>query len=85
MKLLAGILLLATSAFSQSHDKSAISGTWEGSATVRGQQVPLRLQISGPASSLKAALTNGAEEAPASSVSFADGRLMLTSTTTLDR
>jgi peroxiredoxin len=77
MKLLAGILLLATSAFSQSHDKSAISGTWEGSATVRGQQVPLRLQISGPASSLKAALINGAEEAPASSVSFADGHLVL--------
>ena len=77
MKLLAGILLLATSAFSQSPDKSTISGTWEGSATVRGQQVPLRLQISGPASGLKAALVNGAEEAAASSASFADGRLLL--------
>jgi peroxiredoxin len=77
MKLLAGILLLATSAFSQSHDKSAISGTWEGSATVRGQQVPLRLQISGPVSDLKAALINGSEEASASSVSFSDGHLLL--------
>ena len=77
MKLLAGILLLATSAFSQTHDKSSISGRWEGNATVRGQQVPVRLQISGSASALKAALLNGAEEVPASSVSFADGRLVL--------
>jgi peroxiredoxin len=77
MKLLAGILLLATSVFSQANDKSAISGTWEGSVTVRGQQVPLRLQISGPASNLKAALINGDEEAPASSVSFSDGHLVL--------
>ena len=77
MKLFAGILLLATSAFSQTHDKSVISGTWEGSATVRGQQVPIRLHISGPASGLKAALINGAEEALASSASFADGHLLL--------
>ena len=49
MKLLAGILLLATSAFSQTHVKSAISGKWEGVATVRGQQVPLRLEIDGSA------------------------------------
>ena len=77
MKLLAGILLLATSVFSQANDKSAISGTWEGSVTVRGQQVPVRLQISGPASNLKAGLINGDEEAPASSVSFSDGHLVL--------
>ncbi len=77
MKLLAGIFLLATSAFSQGIDKSAISGTWGGSATVRGQQVPIRLQISGPVSGLKAALINGGEESPASSVSFSDGHLLL--------
>jgi peroxiredoxin len=77
MKLFAGILLLAASAFSQTHDKSAISGIWEGSATVRGQQVPVRLQISGSASNLKASLINGVEEAPASSASFADGHLLL--------
>jgi thiol-disulfide isomerase/thioredoxin len=77
MKLFAGILLLATSAFSQSHAISAISGKWEGSATVRGQQVPLRLQISGTAPNLKAALVNGSEEAQASSVSFSDGHLLL--------
>ena len=53
MKLIAGILLLATSALSQTHDKSAISGIWEGSATVRGQQVPVRLRINGTASDLK--------------------------------
>jgi peroxiredoxin len=77
MKLLAGILLLATSAFSQTHAKSAISGKWEGVATVRGQQVPLRLEIDGSASDLKAALINGGETASASSASFTDGRLLL--------
>jgi peroxiredoxin len=77
MKLLAGILLLATSAFSQATDKSSIYGTWEGSAAYRGQQVPIRLQISGSVSNLKAALINGVDEAPASSASFADGHLLL--------
>jgi len=77
MKLLAGILLLATSALAQNPNKSAITGVWEGSATVRGQQVPVRLQISGPASDLKAALLNGTEQAPASSVAFGDGHLLL--------
>jgi peroxiredoxin len=77
MKLLAGILLLATSAFAQNPNKSAIADVWEGSATVRGQQVPIRLQISGPASNLKAALLNGPDQAAASSATFADGHLLL--------
>src|SRR5260370_7728336 len=77
MKLLAGILLLATSAFAQNPNKSAIAGVWEGSATVRGQQVPIRLQISGPASNLKAALLNGPDQAAPSSATFADAHLLL--------
>jgi len=76
MKLLAGFLLLVAPVFAQS-SKTAITGTWEGSATVRGQQVPLLLQISGPVTNLKAALLNGSEQAPASSATFADGHLLL--------
>lgn len=77
MKLFAGFLLLATSVFAQNPNRSAIVGVWEGNATVRGQQVPVRLQISGPPSSLKAALLNGGEQSPASSATFADGHLLL--------
>jgi peroxiredoxin len=76
MKLLAGFLLLVAPVFAQ-NSKATITGTWEGSATVRGQQVPLLLQISGPVTDLKAALLNGAEQAPASSATFADGHLLL--------
>jgi len=75
MKLFAGLLLLSTSALAQ--NSASINGTWEGSATVRGQQVPLRLQVTGPAPNLKAALINGAERAPASSATFSDGHLLL--------
>ncbi|MCU1225565.1 MAG: Peroxiredoxin [Edaphobacter sp.] len=76
MKLLAGFLLLVAPVFAQ-NPKASITGTWEGSATVRGQQVPLLLQISGPVTDLKAALLNGVEQAPASSATFADGHLLL--------
>jgi thiol-disulfide isomerase/thioredoxin len=75
MKLFAGILLLSTAVFAQ--NKTSITGTWEGNATVRGQQVPLRLQITGPASNLKAALINGPEQSAASSVTFSDGHLVV--------
>jgi peroxiredoxin len=77
MKLFAGILLLATSAFAQNSTNDVLSGLWEGSATVRGQQVPVRLQIRGSGSDLKAALLNGNEQAQASSVTFADGHLLV--------
>ena len=81
MKLFAGILLLAATAFAQSPNHSSdlktIEGTWEGAATVRGQQVPVRLQISGPAADLKAALLNGPEQSTASSATFSDGHLLI--------
>jgi thiol-disulfide isomerase/thioredoxin len=77
MKLLAGILLLATSAFGQSASRQGIDGTWEGVATVRGQQVPLKLQISGPASDLNAALLNGPEQSAGSSATFNDDHLVV--------
>ena len=77
-KLFAGSLLLATSAFSFAANPTTITGTWEGSATVRGQQVPLRLQITGQPASLKAVLINGPEQAPATSATFKDGKLLVT-------
>ncbi len=68
---------LVTLAFAQNSNQSSITGVWEGSATVRGQQVPIRLEVSGSASGLKAALLNEGEQAQASSVAFGDGHLLL--------
>ncbi|WP_035354508.1 peroxiredoxin family protein [Edaphobacter aggregans] len=70
----AALLLLVGSAFAFASTPS-VTGTWEGSAAVRGQKVPIRLQISGPSTALKAALLNGPEQAAASSVTFTDNKL----------
>jgi peroxiredoxin len=80
MNVLAGkpfavFLLLASPALVLASAPAAIDGIWEGAATVRGQQVPVRLQISGPPSALKAALLNGPEQAAASSATLQDGKL----------
>jgi len=80
MKVLAGkpfaaFLLLVSSAFTLASGPAPIDGNWEGTATVRGQQVPIRLQLSGPPSALKAALLNGPEQAAASSATLTDGKL----------
>ncbi|WP_260704538.1 TlpA disulfide reductase family protein [Edaphobacter flagellatus] len=77
-KLLAGSLLLSASSLVFAAGSVPITGTWEGAATVRGQQVPLRLHISGSLSNLKAALINGTEQAPASAATFKDGKLLVT-------
>jgi peroxiredoxin len=50
---------------------------WEGSASVRGHEVPVRLQISGPTDHLHAALLNGPEQSVASSATFQQGKLLL--------
>ena len=73
-KSFAALLLFASSAFVLASTAN-VTGIWEGSATVRGQQVPVRLQISGPSTALKAALLNGPEQAAASSAIFVDGKL----------
>lgn len=56
---------------------SSISGLWLGTATVRGQQIPVRLQICGDSDHLQAALLNGPERSPASSVRYQDGKLLI--------
>lgn len=75
--LLGGILLSASASFSLAAPTSPVSGTWEGTATVRGHEVPLRLQITGSAADLHATLVNGAERAAASSATLQDGKLLL--------
>jgi peroxiredoxin len=70
-----GQLALATALHASS--PSEPTGVWSGTATVRGQQVPIRLQISGPPSHLQAALLNGPELAPASSVTLQNGKLLI--------
>src|SRR5580698_9972871 len=74
MKLFASIFLLATSAIAQ----IPIAGIWEGSAISHGQQVPIRLEITGSGSNLHAALLNGPESSPASSAVFTGNHLLLT-------
>lgn len=74
VSILAGSLLAVPSAFAAS---SSMDGIWEGSASVHGQEVPLRLQISGPTTNLHAAFLNGAEQSVASSAKFEDGKLLL--------
>jgi peroxiredoxin len=74
MKLFASLLLLATSAIAQ----GPIVGTWVGNATVHGQQVPVRLEITGSGSNLHAALLNGSESSPASSAVFTGNHLLIT-------
>lgn len=56
---------------------SSINGIWQGTATVRGQQVPVRLQINGTPGHLNAALLNGPERAAASSVLYQEGKLLI--------
>jgi peroxiredoxin len=73
MKLFAGFLLLATSAIAQ----GPIAGIWQGYATSHGQQVPLRLEITGTGKNLHAALLNGPESSPATAATFSGNHLLV--------
>ena len=78
MKLFVSLLLLVPSAFAQAPQHNIIKVIWEGSATVHGQQVPVRLEIAGSAGNLHAALLNGPESSPASSAVFTGDHLLVT-------
>ncbi len=69
------LLVLSTLAFAAS---SPADGTWVGTATVRGHEVPVRLEITGASSTLHAALLNGPEHSAASSASLENDHLLLT-------
>ena len=75
------ITLVPHSAAAQTASPAAITGTWQGFATVRGtQQVPLTISISGSGANLKAAFLNGPaahpDQTPASSVTFDGSHLV---------
>ena len=70
--------LLLCSAASAIFAQGPIAGTWVGNATVHGQQVPVRLEITGSGSDLHAALLNGPERSPASSAVFTGNHLLVT-------
>ncbi len=56
----------------------SITGTWRGAATVKGQQVPITLEIKGSPASLQAALRNGPESSPATAATLTGSHLVLT-------
>jgi len=72
MKLFVSSLLLCTSLLAQKP-----AGTWEGTAISHGQQVHILLEVTGSGSSLHAALLNGPEKSPASSVTFRGDHLVV--------
>ncbi|WP_158945142.1 peroxiredoxin [Granulicella sp. S190] len=78
MKLFASLFLVALSAAAQGSKQGVVVGSWVGDATVHGQQVPVRLEITGMGKDLHAALLNGPERSPASSVSFVGNHLLVT-------
>ena len=90
MKLSTSLLVLSLSTLSVAfapqtllaQGTATIAGVWQGSATVRGTQVPVTVKISGSGSALKAAFLNGPaehpDETPAASVAF-DGTHLVAS------
>jgi peroxiredoxin len=78
MKLFVSLFLVALSVAAQGSKQNTLVGPWTGNATVHGQQVPVRLEITGSGNDLHAALLNGPESSPASSVSFAGNHLVIT-------
>ncbi len=54
-----------------------LGGDYDGSVTVRGEEVPIHLRLSGAGVTLSGALVNGAELSPASSVSLLGNHLVL--------
>ena len=87
MKLIASFLLLSVGAFgqtpAQTASANAITGVWQGSATIRGgQQIPVTVRVTGAGSDLKVAFLNGPAEHPdesaATSASF-DGTHLVAS------
>src|SRR6195952_3782260 len=77
MKHFASTLLLSLVAFTSLHAQSGLqTGIWTGTATVKGQQVPLTLKIDGNPQDLKAALLNGPESSPATAATL-DGNLLI--------
>jgi peroxiredoxin len=78
MNLFASLLLLSTGALAQGAAAvPSVTGEWNGFATAHHQQVPVRLAIWGAAPNLTAALLNGPESTPATSVALTGDHLVI--------
>ena len=77
MKLFAGILILSATALAQSSSQP-LTGDWMGTATVHGQAVPFQLHIDATSATPTAALINGPESAPATTVQIDGNHIVLT-------
>ncbi len=77
MKLFVSLLLLSAASLLPAQTPT-VAGTWTGAATVKGQQVPLRLHLEGSADRLAAALINGPERSPASAATLTGDHLVVT-------
>jgi peroxiredoxin len=75
MKLLAGFLFVSLTSLAQTPTK--IVGDWNGTAISHGQQVPIHLQINGSPNALNAALINGPESSPATSIKVDGSHLLI--------
>jgi len=82
MKRFASLIALSFSVLPSLLAQANISGIWQGTATVRGTQVPITVSISGSGTDLHAAFLNGPaahpDAVPASSVTF-DGTHLVAS------
>ena len=78
MKRLASILLLSAVPALIHAQTTPLSGNWTGTATVKGQQVPITLSIDDQSGHLSAALVNGPERSPASSTVLTGDHLVVT-------
>jgi len=82
MKRFASLLALSFSVLTSLSAQANISGIWQGTATVRGTQVPITVSITGGGTDLHAAFLNGPaahpDAVPASSVTF-DGTHLVAS------
>ena len=74
--LVAAILLFPIASLPLSAQQ-LLGGDYDGSVTVRGEQVPIHLRLSGAGTTLSGALVNGPELSPASSVSLSGNHLVL--------
>lgn len=61
----------------QSSGSAAVAGLWVGSARVNSQEVPFCLEVTEGDDALQAALVNGKLRSAASSVSYANGHLIV--------
>jgi thiol-disulfide isomerase/thioredoxin len=69
---------VALSAATSSAQAESVAGRWDATVTIRGIEIPFRLDLSGEGTSLSGSLFNGDVPVTPTSVKFEDGALTLT-------